>query len=336
MCENLMSKAILLAKGEVCFEDDYENKASGNIKSENLYQEKWVFVKLNETSRVRLACRKKADLVICLSNDEKLLIRDKISGEIIADNIQIEETLVHAPEQLFLQLYGNCSVKCKFCPLAYVNEEEHFSLDSIYCDIESNRNKNVKSIGITTAIPMYLSPEDVGDELCFVIDKIRKKVNREIPIGVSTKIPSMTTLKKLKNAGSDEIRLNLEVWDDELGRKLMPRKNIREILESNEMAVEVFGRGRVSSNLILGIGETDDSVIEGINVLAKMGAIATLYPYDPIENGDTKFARPNAERLVKLAKIHKKILDDNHLDPCGLRTMCCACAASHLYPGRDF
>ena len=268
--------------------------------------------------------------------ENDLVIKDKINKSILARGIIVEEALVHAPEQLFLGLYEYCSIKCKFCPLAYSNEKIHYSLDSIFYDIDCNKDKGIQSIGITTAIPPNMDASDVGDELAFVIDKIIKKVGFDIPIGVSTKTPSLSTLKKLREAGASEIRLNLEVWDKELCRKMMPKKDINAILESIQIATEVFGKGKVSSNLILGIGETDKSIIEGIEVLAKSGAIATLYPYDPIEQDCNNFARPDADRLIRLAKIHKKILDKYNLDPMGLKTMCPACAASHLYPGKDF
>lgn len=332
---NLEIKAFMLSIGEICFDNLPDLKQYHHTYNDNHHQNEWIFIKLNDTSRIRFTYNKDARLIITFAESD-LVIKDRVNNDILATEIIVEEALVHAPEQLFLGLYEYCSVKCKFCPLAYNNEKVHYSLDSIFYDIDCNKDKDIQSIGITTAIPPNLEASDVGDELAFVIDKIIKRVGKDIPIGVSTKIPSLQTLKELKEAGACEIRLNMEVWDKELCKKMMPKKDIYAILESIQMASEVFGKGKVSSNLILGIGETDDSIIEGIEVLAKSGAIATLYPYDPIEQNCYNFARPNAERLIKLAKFHKEILKKYNLNPMGLRTMCPACAASHLYPGRDF
>ncbi len=332
---NLEIKAFMLAMGEICFDNLPDLKKYHHTYNDNHHQNEWIFIKLNDTSRIRFTYNKDAHLIITLEEDS-LVIKDRVNNDILVTGVIVEEALVHAPEQLFLGLYEYCSVKCKFCPLAYNNEKIHYSLDSIFYDIDCNNDKDIQSIGITTAIPPNMEASDVGDELAFVIEKIVKKVGTDIPIGVSTKIPSLKTLKELKEAGASEIRLNIEVWDKELCKKMMPKKDIFAILESIQMASEVFGRGKVSSNLILGIGETDASIIEGVEVLAKSGAIATLYPYDPIEQNCYDFARPDAERLIRLAKIHKEILKKYNLDPMGLKTMCPACAASHLYPGRDF
>ena len=49
------------------------------------------------------------------------------------------------------------------------------------------------------------------------------------------------------------------------------------ILDSLRDAVKVFGKNRVSSNIIIGLGETDECVRKGVEYyLAKAGVIAIL------------------------------------------------------------
>ena len=100
----------------------------------------------------------------------------------------------------------------------------------------------------------------------------------------------------------------------------------------------------VSSNIVIGIGESDDDVVEGIDELSRLGAIPTIYPYDIIEKKPKKemdeiiqntFRRPGYTRLVCLSMEHKKILSKYDLDPNLLMTMCPRCAASHIMPGKD-
>lgn len=346
MINNILHvKARLLAGTKIAFTEKTKtalrNTNSNLMKNytDNHHSNQWVFIKLSGKSRVRLTLSNDAAFELDLQNFESksFSILDSQTKNVIANDVYIEEALVHAPEQLFLGLYEYCDTKCKFCPLTYRKERVHYSLDDIFKDISENSNKKFSNVGITTAIPPNMTKEEVGDELAFVISKIVEKIGTDIPLGVSTKCPTMETLEKLQSAGANEIRLNIEIYNPELAYKLMPNKRIDDILGSIENACKVFGKGKVSSNMILGIGESDDDIIKGIDVLAQMGAIATLYPYDPIENVELngKFEIPTSERLLYLAQIHKEILDKYQLDTNELKTMCPGCSASHIFPGKD-
>ena len=77
-------------------------------------------------------------------------------------------------------------------------------------------------------------------------------------------------------------------------------------------------------------------VVNTIERLAQIGVIATLYPYDPIdEHEKSPFQRPDEDRIYNLAVEHKRILNKYGLDATALQTMCPACAASHILPGKD-
>lgn len=337
--KNAWLKARVLAGRTVGFTSKVREKDK-LIDMENHHQDKWLFLKLNNHSRVRLVVDDAPFFLIDINNRGNLVLQDSKTGEILLENIVFEKAVVHAPKQLFLGLYEYCRIGCKFCPLSRVESElVHYSLDSIFDDIEKVKNNSYTSIGITTAVPYHLSSEDVVDEMIFVVTKIREKVGHKIPIGISTRMPSKEKMLLLKSAGATEARLNIEVPNEALSKKLAPNKPLEAIMKSIETACDIFGRGKVSSNIILGLGENDDDVIKYIERLAEIGAIATLYPYDPfeshIQNSIKGFQRPNAERLYRLATAHKEILSKHNLDTSTLLTMCPACAASHIFPGKD-
>lgn len=337
---NAWLKAKILAGRTVVFDDRVPISICGNKNTENHHHDEWIFLRLNEKSRVRLVVddRNPAFSISYIDNEGLLLI-DNQTGEKLIQGFELEEAVIHAPDQLFLGLYEYCKIGCKFCPLHVAHGEMiHYSLDSIYYDIDMSSDKPYSSIGITTSIPYHLSSNDVADEMIFVVRKIREKVGSDIPIGVSTRIPSEIAMKQLNNAGASEIRLNIEVPNQMISQKLMPNKSLEEIYNSIAIACKVFGRGKVSSNIVLGLGESDQDVIYAIRRLAEMGAIATLYPFDPFDNSEliaSGFSRPSAERIYRLAVAHKEILDEYQLDPLSLMTMCPSCAASHVLPGRD-
>lgn len=336
---NAWLKATLLAGRTVIFDDSVPASAK-HKNNENHHRDEWIFLRLNTKSRVRLVVDDRTpSFTIKYATDAGLMIYENSTGNCLIKGVVLEDAVIHAPDQLFLGLYEYCKIGCKFCPLNASQEAMiHYSLDSIYKDIDDSSDKQYSSIGITTSIPYNLSSDDVADEMIFVVRKIREKVGANVPIGVSTRIPSEETMRKLKNAGASEIRLNLEVPNMTLAEKLMPNKAVNDIYQSLISACKVFGKGKVSSNIVLGLGESDQDVIVAIRRLAEIGVIATLYPFDPFEGEGhviSTFCRPDAERIYRLAIVHKKILDEYKLDTSTLKTMCPACAASHVLPGRD-
>ena len=336
MSENnlALKKAFLLSKANIKLHPNI-NKHELHSSTGNIGKNQWIFIRISKTSRVRLTLSENASLLLVKNGANDYNIQDLDTNEIILNNVTIEQILSHAPEQLFFLLYKNCDNRCLFCPITYHTDNSHYSWEKMQKRILENLQYNIRSISVTTACPPDKKQDDIVDEMMDITQKARELTDKDIPIGASLKTPSRDQLSRLKESGISEMRLNLETYNPQLAKSLMPKKDINEILQSIEDAVEVFGKEKVSSNIIIGLGETDDDILQGVKVLSEIGALSTLYPYNPIGLPNEKFKRPSAERIFNLAVEHKRILEKYKLNPLGARTMCCACAASHLYPGRD-
>jgi biotin synthase-related radical SAM superfamily protein len=170
-----------------------------------------------------------------------------------------------------------------------------------------------------------------------VVDTVRALARYQVPIGVAVH-PAKGSSGKLKNAGVTEVKYSVETMDPEIfDRVCRGRKGhtLEFILASLREAVEVFGRNRVSSNIIIGLGETDECVREGVECLAKMGVIAVLRPISlsPLRKEALKGAiRPSPERLLKLTAMTREILKEYGLSPGESQTMCLACTGCDLTP----
>ena len=101
-----------------------------------------------------------------------------------------------------------------------------------------------------------------------------------------------------------------------------------------DRSVEFFGKGRVFSNVIVGLGETDAEMEACIDRLTSHGVIPVLRPLNPVA-GCTGMSRPPAERLRYLFALHRQALARAGLDTSGALTMCTSCAGCDLVPGRD-
>jgi biotin synthase-related radical SAM superfamily protein len=76
---------------------------------------------------------------------------------------------------------------------------------------------------------------------------------------------------------------------------------------------------------------------DGVSKLSKMGAIPILrlISHHPLRSGEALVGRPTAERLLKLGKATRRILDENGLRPDQAETMCLPCTGCDITPHRD-
>ena len=115
---------------------------------------------------------------------------------------------------------------------------------------------------------------------------------------------------------------------------MCPSLDYRLLWHVLDRSVQLFGKNRVFSNVIIGLGETDAELETCIKSLTSLGVIPVLRPLNPVA-GLAGTPRPSAERLKKIFEIHKRALTTAGLDPRLAATMCTNCAGCDLVPGKD-
>jgi len=145
-------------------------------------------------------------------------------------------------------------------------------------------------------------------------------------------------LLALREAGASELKLNVQSWDRGIFRTVCPDLDLDHIIRMLEHGVEIFGRNRVSSNLIIGLGEKDANIINGIEALADMGVIVVIRTIHLNEINEDRLDRKidiqriPKERLLRLREEQARILKDRGLDTREFRTMCFPCKGCDLEP----
>ena len=280
--------------------------------------------------RVRLSINKDSPLSILKVEGEgdvgvfyqgKELVRGKL-----------EPAPAHCPDQAFITLCERCVFDCKYCPVPKL--QGHVKSDEEVLSIidEVLRTGNMKAISLTSGVETSIEGEV---ERVIKLLPALKKYN--VPIGVSV-YPTEGCSRKFYEAGASEVKYNVETMDREIFKKVCGDLSLDYILDRLREAVDVFGKNRVFSNFIIGLGESDDSVRDGIETLAQIGVIPVLRPVNPhpLRAGDCFTERPSPERLLKLAKLEAEILQKYGLDPGLAKTMCPKCTGCDLVPFIDF
>jgi biotin synthase-related radical SAM superfamily protein len=263
-------------------------------------------------------------------------------GKAFIEDVEIQPVLFHAPEQAFFNLDNRCIYGCAFCASPFLDGEfeKGRTPGSVIQDIlEAHRKEDFDSVAITSAVPD--SPGETVDRIIQVIRSVREAFPG-LTIGVEPYISEPEQIDALKAAGANEIKINIETYDRAIFEKVCPNKDYDQIMSSIEHAVEVFGRGKVTSNIIIGLGESDRTVLKGIEHLAKIGCVATLRALRTNGINRTNLStvigdvRPvDEDRLIRLAKAQKEILEAHGLTTVNFRTMCHQCGCCDIVPFKD-
>jgi biotin synthase-related radical SAM superfamily protein len=282
--------------------------------------------------RVRLEVSRDSPLRMVPKNGHVVITRE---GRELAEG-DIEEAQAHCPDQVYITISERCIYDCQFCSVPK-SRGKIKSIEEILAIVENAKQRGkLKVIALTSGITK--SPED---EIKRVVEVVRALKKYRVPIGVAVH-PARNSSRKLRDAGVTEVKYSVETMDRNLFERVCPGQkgdSLDFILESLRDAVRVFGKNRVSSNIIIGLGETDESVRQGVECLAQMGVIPVLRPITipPLRKKDLAMAaRPGAQRLLELTRMTRKILEKYDLHPELSRTMCLPCTGCDLAPCHDF
>jgi molybdenum cofactor biosynthesis enzyme MoaA len=261
-------------------------------------------------------------------------------SEPFIDNIEILDCGFHAPGQAFFDLNEGCTFDCAFCTVPRSKERGRTGLSDAIIGkaIEGGNEGTVKSISITGGV--VSNPRKTIDGMVKTIGRIRKE--SDLPIGVEPYADDRKQIACLYSSGADEIKINIQSFDEKIFNRICPRWDFETTKNMIDTACDLFGKGRVTSNLIFGLGESDDNVLNGVEVLATKGCIVNLRKLrinkaneDELRKALGSVEKVSAERILRLAEDQKKILQDNGLDPRKLKTMCHPCGCCDIVPFVD-
>ena len=143
-------------------------------------------------------------------------------GEPFLDEVEIKPVVRHCPEQAFFDLDPRCGFHCAFCssPVLDPSEDKHLSTESIMAMLkESTDQYEVKAVSFTRGV--VGSVDETVDRFVDVV-RATRAAYPDMPIGVEPYVSSREHVQRLKDAGSDEIKLNLQCSTPELFARICP------------------------------------------------------------------------------------------------------------------
>ncbi len=276
---------------------------------------------------VRLSVAESSPLRLVSCEEGVAILKD---GREIACG-RLAEPLLHCPEQAYITVSERCIFDCKFCAVPKLAGGIKSHQTVLQMVEEAARTGHLQAISLTSGVEV--SPRHEAERVARIVTDLKRF---GVPVGVSIS-PFPCVNQILKDAGADEVKYNLECVDRHLFSQVCPGISYQEIMDALQEAVAIFGKNRVFTNIIVGLGESDEILRRSIDELTGMGVIPVLravFPH-PLRAGEVWMQRPSAEKLLDLARYLKRALEKNGLDGSAALTGCYRCTGCDLTPGRD-
>lgn len=222
---------------------------------------------------------------------------------------------------------------CRFCSLNTLAEDEmvcrspKLIAKMVKTALESNPNYEINLSGGTC-----ISPEKSIEYLINVCQLIRQTCGY-VPISVECVPPTdINCLGYLKASGATALIMNLEIYNNDLRKKICPGKgdiSTEYYFKTLKKAVDLFGKGNVSSVLIVGIQPKEDIIIAA-KKLIQINVIPTLIPFKPFDGTPMEnHPTANPDEYISISRVIANEMMNNNL-AIESNSGCAACGACSL------
>lgn len=186
----------------------------------------------------------------------------------------------------------------------------------------------VKHMVMTTGTP---GTSDRGAAiLCESVEAVKAAV--DIPIQVQCEPPDDDAwFTRLKEAGADALGMHLEAVTETVRQRVMPGKasvSVREYMRAFKVAVEVFGRGQVSTYILAGLGDSQEDILAVCDELIALGVYPFVVPFVPVRGTPLEdHTPPTAEFMDSILRPLSARLRSAGLLAADIKAGCGRCGA---------
>jgi biotin synthase len=252
-------------------------------------------------------------------NFKKTIAPDQIrvsSGSAIVLGL-LKGKLDAEPTTAYLMTYkmGKCTANCGFCPQARESKSSTELLSRVSWPTFSTIDV-VKAISYTfdkgkikRVCIQALNYSQTFSHLYALVKEIKNQVH--VPVSVSCQPINKENVQLIAKAGVDRLGIALDAATKALFKKVKGKdaggcyswENQFSMLSE---ALDVFGKGNVSTHLIVGLGETEKEAAQIIQKCIDMGVLPALFAFTPIRGTTLENKSPPAlesYRRVQLGRF---------------------------------
>ncbi len=246
--------------------------------------------------------------------------------------------LLHGNQTLATTINQRCQhwrngERCKFCgielSLKYENTVEKKTGAQIVEVIRAARHENpMYATHLTLTIGTQATPGKGMEEYLNVVSVIHDHFP-EIPIHIQIEpVDSFEWYQKAHDAGVSSIGIHLEILNDALREKICPgKKHISkaEYFTHWKAAVNIFGRGQVSTFIITGFDHNIDEMKHDIRQMIELGVLPLITPVRYVPKLFTTPPTTTLEEFIQINDYAAKMCQNFNLDPSKNSAGCIRC-----------
>lgn len=233
----------------------------------------------------------------------KISFTDLISKKTTSRGIPVERICLLATDRLRIQNSDFCTFKerhipCRFCEVKY--KSCSFNVDDIieavgyYFKDEKCNFRHILIGGLSNTIGKE------KENICKIIKYIRQHSNMPIYL-MCLPCVSETDIEDYVKLGVTEFGFNIEIFDRQLAKKLMPGKgfiSLEKYEKALRKAVELLGNnGAVRSAFVVGL-ESMESLLSGVDFVCKLGAAPIFSVFRPIPFTEMENVNPPSNQWL--------------------------------------
>ncbi|MBS7648875.1 radical SAM protein [Candidatus Bathyarchaeota archaeon] len=232
----------------------------------------------------------------------------------------IKGMITAEPTTAYLLTYteGRCSANCAFCPQARKSTARADMLSRVmwpdfkFTNVIEGIRKSFESGRIKRVCIQTLNYPGVQNDIINLAAKISSECN--IPISISCQPLAPKEMTMLAKVGVERISIALDAVTKEIFSKIKGEMaggpyNWDQHFGALKAALEIFGRGKVTTHLIVGLGESEEEFISMVQRCVDAGIFPAVFAFTPIQG--TKMAnhpKPPIESYRRIQVAHYLIV----------------------------
>jgi biotin synthase len=218
---------------------------------------------------------------------------------------------------LLLTYSGGCPAGCRYCGLGGATAngsdgDESASFIRVPWPVYGT-DRILKRLGKYASdyrrvcISMVTHPKCFDDTLAVLL-QVSGATERPISVLAAPSALPLGGIATLKEAGAGMLGVGLDAASERIFKRHRPAHSWRRYWESIEEAVEIFGQSKVSVHLMVGLGETDEELVDTIARLADFGALPHLFSFYPEPGSPMAKRRPPSLRRYRRLQLARHLL----------------------------
>jgi biotin synthase-related radical SAM superfamily protein len=197
------------------------------------------------------------------------------------------------PTTAYLLTYrrGRCSANCAFCPQSRSSSGRADMLSRVtwptfnFNDVVKGIKRAAEDRKVKRVCIQALNYPSVQNDIAYISASIHRA--SDVPISVSCQPLKYEEMIKLREAGVERVSISLDAATEELFAKIKGELTAGPYkwqihLDALKTAVKVFGKMKITTHLIVGLGEREENIVFMMQRCIDMGVFPALFAFTPI------------------------------------------------------